>query len=81
MALPNPVTEQPITQPRPRGTLIVFEHDGPPAVVTGTYLGGLATGQRVIYHDLSHYVWWAAEAPPFVGYGAGAYGAGPYGEG
>lgn len=79
MALPNPVTPRELRRPRPRVTLAVVTHSGPTAVVMGTFLGGHASGDRIVYNDAHHYVWW--RGPPTTGaYGAGAYGAGPYGE-
>jgi hypothetical protein len=80
MALPEGVWEHAIRVPTDRPLVLRARISDPPAVFSDSYLGGFASGHRLVYADAREFVWWAADAPAMTGYGSGAYGAGPYGE-
>ena len=58
MALPLPATLQQPEAPPERPLRVAMRHTGPPAVMHDSYLGGFASGFRVVYTDAKHYVWW-----------------------
>ena len=58
MAYPLPVQAETIITPPARPTTVVGRITSPVAVTSDTYLGGFARGNRFVYLDESHFVWW-----------------------
>jgi len=58
MAYPEPVEVEAVKSPPLKPLAVVGRISSPLAVTSDTYLGGFARGNRFVYLDESHFVWW-----------------------
>jgi hypothetical protein len=64
MALPLPVSPAAVVRPVYRPLLVIGEITSPLANGHDSYLGGFVAGNRFVYNDAMHFVWWTPDEMP-----------------